>query len=247
MQADLFDQSPEQITLTNSWQNTKRRGHEDKEIVSASKSAIEQRKKINKRKLFSSREESPEVCLEKVDDARGTESKEVGSTRDESKEVGGSTRSNSSSKKSVVFNSEFEQLSMSASAHRRLARKLKETKTKRERIKTVTNMPLIINPLRFSTLPQHCHVPVLPPNLEPYFSPKRPKQNSNFDSVMVRQLNKQIIVQAKIISKLQQKLFLIQDIATGNKHQVQELAKDQDTSRNENTTSDNKFIHLHTH
>ena len=91
---------------------------------------------------------------------------------------------------------------MPENTHRQLARKLQEAETERERRKTVTNIPLIINPLRCPTLPHDCPAPVPPPNIEPYFSPKQPKRNSSRESVMVIQLNAQIIVQSKIISKL---------------------------------------------
>ena len=56
--------------------------------------------------------------MEKVGDACGTKSKEVGgSTKGESKGVGGSTRSGSSSDESVVYDSDFKQPLMSTNTY----------------------------------------------------------------------------------------------------------------------------------
>ena len=174
MQADQYDQSPEQITLTNQWLHTKKRGRDDDEIErDRKKVAAKKREKVFKRSpsirvedAIVREEVQPEVELSAL-----TQTEVLEACVDES-----CSTSNDS-----AFSSKL----ISPAVKRRL----------HSRIDTP--------PVELRTIPK-----------------SRTRRNTNPESRLVKDLNRQIIKQSNIICELRQQLHLISEILHNNKNTV---------------------------
>ena len=134
MQADQFPQSPEQITLTNTWMNTKKHGRDDKEIENAKKIAEEQRRKRNRTKPFRQRVRVQGMMVE-------TTISPDSLVEEMLPPVPASTRSSCSSE---AIDSDFDGPLISPKTKKKLERLSRESKEEKEQYEIIVPPPDII-------------------------------------------------------------------------------------------------------
>ena len=249
MQADQFPQSPEQITLTNTWMNTKKHGRDDRDIENAKRIAEEQRRKRNKVKPF--RQKHGVEC-ETMDSTIQLD----GSVEDMLLPVPATTRDSCSSEE---IDPDFDGPVISPKTKKKLEILARESREEQMHYEIAPPQDITASP----TSPSDYNSPEKLVVAREYSNEKKKRSSnhrrSNKDIVMVQDLNRHILHQSKIIGDLRKKLALIYDISNSNHlgennidGRIKTMEEDNviihhSSDNKKGTDNGTKEIHLHIH